>query len=404
MNNPAVWPRMIVHMDMDAFFASVEQLLHPEWKGKPVIVGADPREGKGRGVVAAASYEARVFGVHSAMPISKAYRLCPHGVYVRHHSTAYGDYSRKIFAILESFSPLVQPLSIDEAFLDMTGAQHLYKGAADIGEQIRKAILGDTGLTASVGIAPSKSVAKIASDFNKPDGLTIVPATDVQHFLDRLPVSRLWGIGPKMLEQLRKLGIANVAQLRAYPLDFLEQRFGKMGEHVYRMARGDDQREVSTTDEVKSVSNEMTFELDQRDWQVVQDVVFRLSEKVCGRLRRAGIRGRTVTLKIRFEDFRTCTRSRSVKNPTHLTAEVYDTAAFLLEEFNPLPRPVRLLGVGVSNLVTGKGLQLNFLEEDNRRKLQLEKVMDQLQDKFGKNIIVHARSLRSGSHGKPEGE
>jgi len=190
-----LWSKIIIHVDMDAFFASVEQLLHPEWRGKPVIVGADPKGGKGRGVVSAASYEARRFGVHSAMPISRAYQLCPHAIFVLPHSDVYRDYSNRVFRILEKFSPKIEPLSIDEAFLDSTGTLKMFGSVENLGMAIKHEIKSRTGLTASVGIAPSKSVAKIASDYQKPDGLTIIPPDEVQNFLDPLPVSCLWGVG-----------------------------------------------------------------------------------------------------------------------------------------------------------------------------------------------------------------
>ena len=378
---------------MDAFFASVEQLLNPEWIGQPVIVGADPQDGKGRGVVSAASYEARKYGVHSAMPISRAYQLCPKGVYVQPHGHLYQHYSQQVFTILSRFSPLVEPLSIDEAFLDMTGSLHLFKSVKAIGEKLKDEIKQETKLPASVGIAPSKSVAKIASDLNKPDALVIVEPGKVQDFLDPLPVTKLWGIGEKTFDNLLKMGIRTVYQLRQYPQEVLIQKFGKMGQHILNMATGTDQREVVPTDEVKSVSNEITFDEDQTDMELVKKTVFNLSEKVAGRLRRSGIQGKTVQLKIRFHDFKTYTRSYSFKSYTNLTDEIYKTSLFLLDEFDPLEIPVRLLGVGVSNLESEGGKQLSLWELDLDKKLKVEKVMDQIQDKFGKNSISHAEGL-----------
>ena len=387
------WRKIILHVDMDAFFASVEQLLNPEWIGQPVIVGADPQDGKGRGVVSAASYEARKYGVHSAMPISRAYQLCPKGVYVQPHGHLYQHYSQQVFTILSRFSPLVEPLSIDEAFLDMTGSLHLFKSVKAIGEKLKDEIKQETKLPASVGIAPSKSVAKIASDLNKPDALVIVEPGKVQDFLDPLPVTKLWGIGEKTFDNLLKMGIRTVYQLRQYPQEVLIQKFGKMGQHILNMATGTDQREVVPTDEVKSVSNEITFDEDQTDMELVKKTVFNLSEKVAGRLRRSGIQGKTVQLKIRFHDFKTYTRSYSFKSYTNLTDEIYKTSLFLLEEFDPLEIPVRLLGVGVSNLESEGGKQLSLWELDLDKKLKVEKVMDQIQDKFGKNSISHAEGL-----------
>ncbi len=391
------WKRIILHVDMDAFFAAVEELLHPEWRGKPLVVGADPKGGKGRGVVSTANYEARKYGVHSAMPISRAYRLCPHAIYVEPHGRLYQEYSRMLFAVLEKFSPRIEPLSIDEAFLDMTGTLHLFGSVEKMGRELKEQIHRATGLTASVGIAPVKSVAKIASDFNKPDGLTIVPPSQVQTFLDPLPITRLWGVGQKTFDVLHKLGIETVAQLRKIPLEVLEAKFGKMGAHIFRMARGLDEREVEPEETVKSVSNEITFEKDQSDWELIHDTVFRLSEKVAGRLRRAGIAGRTVHLKIRFQDFKTYTRSQTLNRAVQLTEDIFSIASQLLQEFEESPRAVRLLGVGVSHLESRQAVQLSLWEEEDRKKLKLEQVMDQLQDKFGQGVIMHARSLR----GKP---
>jgi DNA polymerase-4 len=398
MSSP--WKKIIVHVDMDAFFASVEQLLHKEWRGKPVVVGADPQGGKGRGVVSAASYEARKFGIHSAMPISRAYKACPHAIFVVPHGHVYSDYSKQIFKILESFSPRIEPLSIDEAFMDLTGCLHLHGSVEAMGKKIKDEIKRQTGLTASVGIAPCKSVAKIASDLNKPDGLTIVLPDRLQDFLDALPISRLWGVGQKMQDNLEHLGIRTVKQLRQYPQDLLEKKFGKMGDHINKMARGIDERDVHIGEEAKSVSNEMTYYKDTLDMETVSDSVFRLAEKVSGRMRRAGIRGRTIHLKIRFHDFRTYTRSHTLKDSTNLTHEIFEYASLLLNEFDPLELPVRLVGVGVSNLENEKGQQLSIWDMKNEKILQLEKVMDQIQDKYGKDIIRHAQSL--GKRGETE--
>ena len=327
------------------------------------------------------------------MPISRAYQLCPKGIYVQPHGHLYQHYSQQVFTILARFSPLVEPLSIDEAFLDMTGSLHLFKSVKAIGEKLKDEIKQETQLPASVGIAPSKSVAKIASDLNKPDALVIVEPGKVQDFLDPLPVTKLWGIGEKTFDNLLKMGIRTVYQLRQYPQEVLIQKFGKMGQHILNMATGTDQREVVPTEEFKSVSNEVTFDEDQTDMELVKKTVFNLSEKVAGRLRRSGIQGKTVHLKIRFQDFKTYTRSYSFKSYTNLTDEIYKTTLFLLDEFDPLEIPVRLLGVGVSNLESEGGKQLSLWELDLDKKLKVEKVMDQIQDKFGKNSISHAEGL-----------
>lgn len=394
------WTKIIVHVDLDAFFASVEQLLHPEWRNKPVIVGADPQGGRGRGVVSAASYEARKYGVHSALPISQAYRLCPQGIYVVPHGNIYREYSQKFFKVLHQFSPLVEGLSIDEAFLDMSGSFSLFGNAEKMGKKIRSEIKKQIQLTASVGIAPCKSVAKIGSDFNKPDGLTIIEPGQIQDFLDPLPVTKLWGIGKQTYQLLLKMGVKTVAQLRSYPREILEKKFGKMGDHIYRMARGEDERDVTPFESVKSVSNEMTFNEDIIDSEIILKTIFGLAEKVGGRLRRSKIKGHTIHLKIRFADFKTNTRSHTLKKSTHLTEDIFSTVEALLEEFLPLESFVRLVGVGVSHLENESGSQLSIWDIADEKKLKMEKVMDQIQDKFGKNIIKHAESLSAKSRKK----
>ncbi|NIV14956.1 MAG: DNA polymerase IV, partial [Aliifodinibius sp.] len=253
------------------------------------MVGADPQQGKGRGVVSTASYEARPYGVHSAMPISQAYRLCPHAIYLRPNISLYSQYSKQVFQVLEHFTPAVQAVSIDEAFMDVGGTVHIYGSAWKLGTEIKKQIYEETQLTASVGIAPGKSVAKIASDFQKPDGLVVVNVNEVQQFLEALPVTKLWGVGKKTFETLSKLGINTVKQLREFRLEWLEQSFGKLGHHLYQIARGIDDREVTTREEIKSVSHETTFEIDQTDPEVLLSTLLSLSEKVSSRLRKYGL-------------------------------------------------------------------------------------------------------------------
>ena len=393
------WGKVIIHVDMDAFFAAVEQLHHPEWRGKPVIVGANPKGGKGRGVVSTASYEARKFGIHSAMPISKAYRLCPHAIYVVPHGNLYSDYSKRIIEVLYHFTPAVEVLSIDEAFLDVSGSLHLFDSVENLGKEIKKQIWNQIGLTASLGIAPNKSVAKIASDFKKPNGLTIVLADEIQDFLDPLPITKLFGVGEKTRESLQNLGIHLVKDLRNYPDTYLESKFGEAGAHLYRMARGIDNRDVQVYEEIKSISNETTFETDQTDSEVLSNTLLHLSAKVSHRLRKRNLKGKTVQFKIRFDDFRTFTRRKTLANYTHLTDDIYGVGRRMLEEFHPLHtdssvnRPVRLLGIGISHLVDEKGTQISLWDIQNEKKLALAKIMDQLQEKFGKSAIVHANTI-----------
>jgi nucleotidyltransferase/DNA polymerase involved in DNA repair len=396
-----VWSRIIIHVDLDAFFAAVEKLLNPAWKNLPVIVGADPLNGKGRGVVSAASYEARKFGVHSAMPISKAYRLCPQGIYVKPHGDVYREYSLKFIGILGKFSPLMEVISVDEAFLDMAGILRHYRDVRTMGETIKTEIFRQTLLRASVGIAPCKSVAKIASDFDKPDGLTIVEPGEIQEFLDPLPVNKLWGIGHKTSDLLLNLGIKTVYELRQIPREILHKKFGKMGDHIYQMATGRDDRPVVNENMVKSVSNEMTFEKDINDADLVQKTIFKLSEKVGGRLRRMNATGATVHLKIRFSDFKTYSRSYTSKKRMNATEEIFEISNLLFSEFIPLRFNVRLVGVGLSHIENEGGVQLSIWDHMNEKKIKLEKVMDQIQDKYGKNSIKHAESL-SKQKGKQE--
>ncbi len=387
------WPRVIVHVDMDAFFAAVEQLLHPEWKGKPVIVGADPRGGRGRGVVSTASYEARRYGIHSAMPISQAYRLCPQGIYVRPHGEVYAEYSRRIMTLLTDFTPYIQAVSIDEAFLDVTRSVHLFGDIEPLALEVKRRIFQETRLTASIGVAPSKSVAKMASDFRKPDGLTIVPPEKVPSFLDPLPVRKIWGVGEKTYRQLHRLGIETIGQLRRFPRQVLRQTLGRMGEHLYRMARGEDNRAVQPEDDIKSVSHEITFETDETRPEMLENVLLNLSEKVGRRLRKYGLKGKTVRLKLRFADFSTYTRSHTLTHHTHLTEEIYAVGRQLLIGFRELPHPVRLIGIGVSQLVDEQGVQLSMWDIENEKKLRLEKIMDELQDKYGALALTHAQTL-----------
>ncbi|MBN2366709.1 MAG: DNA polymerase IV, partial [Calditrichaeota bacterium] len=315
------------------------------------------------------------------------------GIYVRPHGNVYSDYSRKFFEVLHTFSPLIEGLSIDEAFMDMTGSRKLFGEVSDIGRKIKEEIFRNTQLTASVGIAPTKSVAKIASDFNKPDGLTIVHPDDVRTFLDSLPVTKLWGIGKKTQENLEKMGIHTVYQLRQHPREVLERKFGKMGLHIYKMAVGEDERSVNPAEDVKSVSNETTYDEDTNDSETVRKTVFYLSEKVAGRLRRSRLTGQTVQLKIRFSDFKTYTRSLTLHEPTSLTDEIFQTTELLLTEFLPLENFVRLVGVGVSSLKSEKGIQLGLWDQENQKKLKLEQVLDALQDKYGSDVIRHAASI-----------
>src|SRR5437899_2006871 len=283
--------RAILHVDMDAFYASVEQRDHPDLRGKPVIVGAGPRD---RGVVAAASYEARKFGVHSAMPSRTAYKLCPQGVFVRPNMEKYAEVSRQVMAILRSFTPLVQPLSIDEAFLDVSGSTAQFGDPVAIAKRIKAEIRSGTALTASVGVAPNKFLAKLASDLHKPDGLTVITDADKVQILAPLPVSKVWGVGKVTEKRLHELGIRTIGDLQRLPLDELRQRFGNTADHLHALARGEDNREVETDEESKSISSEHTFDEDTADLDRIKKCLLEQCEEVGLRLRQEKLAAVTV--------------------------------------------------------------------------------------------------------------
>jgi DNA polymerase-4 len=382
----------ILHVDMDAFYASVEQRERPELVGKPVIVGGTP---EGRGVVAAANYVAREFGVHSAMPAVTAKRLCPHGIFLRPRMEHYAEVSDQIRAIFERFTPLVEPLSLDEAFLDVSGSERLFGPAEAIGRAIRREIRQQLRLVASVGVAPNKFLAKIASDLEKPDGLVIVPPERVQEFLDPLPVGRLWGVGKVTGGLLDRLGIRTIRQLRQMPVEVLRQHFGSSGERLAELARGIDQRPVVPEQEAKSISHETTFARNLEDLEVMRAWLLELSEQVGCRLRRHGLRGRTVHLKVRFDDFHTITRSQTLPQATNVTQEIWQTAAQLFAERLPARRlHIRLLGVGLSGFDhAGLVQQSLFPEADHQRQTRLDEVADQIKEKFGHASLQRALGL-----------
>lgn len=381
-------PRTVVHVDMDAFFASVETLLHPEYRGKPLIVGADPLVG--RGVVSTCSYEARAYGIRSAMPIREAYRRCPHGIFVRPDMKTYATYSRMVREVLDAFSPVVEPLSIDEAFLDMTGCEHFYPSLKAMGESLKKAIREATGLVASVGIAPNKFLAKLASDLSKPDGLLVVEAHQVEAFLGPLPVERLWGVGPKGAQRLRERGIGTIAALRQRSLAWLEREFGDaMGRHLYNLARGIDERPVQPENEALSMSREITFDNDVEDPSLLRSVLAELVADVGRRLRREGLFARTVTLKLRYADFTTLTRRRTIDRPFHDDDRIFALACRLLEELN-VRRPVRLIGVGVADF--HESSQASLFEDDERSEA-ISRVMDEINAKKGARVLRKGREL-----------
>jgi len=380
--------RAIAHVDMDAFYASVEQRDQPELRGLPVIVGADPR---GRGVVSACSYEARVFGVHSAMPISRAYRLCPHGVYLPVDMDKYARVSSEIMAILADFSPLVEPVSVDEAFVDLTGTQTLWGPPPEAVRRIKARIRTETGLTASAGLAANKFIAKVASELEKPDGMVVVPPGREPDFLAPLPIERLWGVGKATAKELQALGIATIGQLQRVTPRALAARLGPHGPDLLALAFGRDARPVEPFSPPKSMGAETTFGRDCRDVARIEETLRAQSERVARELRAEGLAACRVTLKLRWADFRTLTRSHT-GDPTQDGLEIYRRAATLLAR-ERLIQPVRLIGVSASTFRPQASGQLPLLDPAAVRRERVARAVDRITGRFGRSAIVPARLL-----------
>jgi DNA polymerase-4 len=390
------WDRVIAHVDMDAFYASVEVRDDPSLAGRPIVVGG-PAES--RGVVSAASYEARKFGVHSAMPMSTALRLCPELVVVPGNMKKYQTASRVLRRIFDSYSPCVEPLSLDEAFLDLTGSGRLLGEPMIAGEAIRRSIREELGLTGSVGISNSKFVAKLASDFRKPDGLTVVPPDDVERFVQSLPLERLWGAGPTTVEALKRHGIRTIRAIATVDIAHLRRAVGNSAERLARLARGEDDRPVVPEMAAKSISHETTFARDVCDDGVLEGVLLGLAEGVARRARHAGVSGRTVQFKLRLPDFTTLTRSRTGP-PTREAARIFRTARELFRAVDRKGEAVRLLGVGISGLTDAPQLELALFPEAEpetrpaapkvERLLETE---DAIVTRFGRTALSRARTL-----------
>jgi DNA polymerase IV len=378
--------RQILHVDMDAFFAAIEQRDFPALRGRPVLVGGGADQ---RGVVATASYEARPFGCRSAMPTAQALKLCPDAVLVRGRMEVYAAESRTIRAIFEHFTPEVEPLSIDEAFLDVTGSQRLFGSGVEIARRIKAAIVAETRLTASIGVAPNKFLAKLASDLDKPDGLTVVPAEGVEGFLAPLPIRRLWGAGPRVQARFAELGVATFADAWPLSVERLEAAFGEHGREFYRLLRGIDERPVEPDRDAKSISHEQTFARDVRDVDRLRLVLLEQTERVAQRLRAEGRLARTVTLKIRSGRFETLTRRSTLPQPTDRTDHFWATAKTLFEAWRRERFfPVRLIGMGVSGLRPRDGAQLDlFADETAVRQAKLDAVADEIRRRFGKEAL-----------------
>ena len=378
-------PRTILHIDMDAFFAAIEVLDDSSLKGKPVIVGALSR----RSVVSTASYEARRFGIHSAMPIFKAREKCPHGVFLPVKMERYKEISRKIMGLLKDFSPLVEQVSIDEAYLDITGTENLFGCHEEIARRIKERISKETGLTCSIGIAPNKFMAKVASEMNKPDGLTIILATEVDQFLSILPVAKIPGVGKRAVEGLRRHSVNTVGDLKRFTREQLLKDFGKFGLRLYNIAKGRGDSEVVPKREIKSISSEETLEKDTEDVTYLKRLIASHADKVGMRLRAEGLKGKTITLKIKFEDFSEMSRGRTINHATYSTKMISDCAITQLTEY-PLKKKVRLMGVAVSNLdVSKEESQISLFTEGDKtdKNRKVDKAMDAIRSKFGGKVI-----------------
>lgn len=384
--------RLVFHVDMDAFYASVEQLENPALRGKPVIVGGVD---SARGVVSSASYEARAFGIHSAMPVAQARKRCPHGIYVPGRHAVYGDYSRRIMDALSEFTPVLEQVSVDEAFLDMTGTEGLFGDAEASGRKMKAAIRKATGLPASVGAAENKFLAKLASDARKPDGLMVVRPGEAQGFLDPMPVGRLWGVGKKTVADLHQMGLYTIAQLRAHPLAGLSAYFGDaFARHLHDLAHGRDDRELETGREEKSISHEFTFETDLADAEALSATLLEQSERVARRARKEGLAGRTVTFVWRNPDFSRQSHGRSLKAPTSASSVIYAAALDLFREVaarssSSDARRFRLIGVRLSNFSREEAQTSLFQEPATNPRL--DAAMDAVRDRFGEDAIRRAR-------------
>ena len=387
--------RWILHIDMDAFYAAIEQHDHPEYRGKPVVVGADPHGGKGRGVVSAASYEARTFGIHSAMPIRQAFRRCPQGIFLPVRMPRYREIAHRIRSIFQRYTNLVEPLSLDEAFLDISGSIRLYGPAEHIGYRIQQAIQNEEGLSASVGVASNKFVAKVASDLHKPHGFVVVPLGTEVAFLHALPLEHLWGAGPHTVKHLHQLGCRTIGHVADVSTDRLLKAFGTRGLHLLELARGIDDRAVIPSDPAKSIGAETTFDQDTRDISVIHATLLQLAEHMARRLRAAHVRSQTLTLKLRDESFQTITRASSATEATDHAKALYQRALSLLERIPRSRRRVRLLGLTASKLssATGSGNQLSLFDPHKEKAQHLTAALDAIQAKFGSGAILRASIL-----------
>ena len=376
--------RQILHVDMDAFFASVEQLDYPDLRGKPVLVGYDGP----RGVVAAASYESRKFGCRSAQPMAVAKRACPGAIIMPVRMSRYRELSDRMFDILGDFSPLVEPVSVDEAFVDLTGTRRLLGDAEGVARQIKARVQNELNLTASIGLAFNKFLAKLASDLDKPDGLTIITRDNLDTTLLPLSISRIWGIGPKTAKSMENQGIRTIGDLRGKGVDWLKQHFGDAAEHFWQLASGMDDRPVIPESQAKSIGHEETFGVDLIHLDEIKRNLLGLVESVGRRLRRHKLLAQTVTLKIRFGDFQTITRARTLPHPTDLTSELWAASLALLDKWaRESFAPVRLIGMQAGTLMQSGGQMLLFFDSTLEKQRNVDKAVDAINNKFGDGTL-----------------
>ncbi|ACU89906.1 DNA polymerase IV [Desulfomicrobium baculatum] len=378
--------RVILHLDMDAFFTSVEQADDPLLQGKPVVIGQSLR-----GVASAASYEARKYGIRSAMPIVQAKKLCPHAVFLPGRMSRYREISVKIMNIMRALCPLVEQASVDEAYADISGTRRIFGPPENIARRLKAEILAATNLTCSVGIAPNKFLAKIASDWNKPGGLTFIPPADVPAFLRDLPLGRIPGVGKQFQEELRRIGVTTIPHVLAHPRTYWNELMGKRGAFLHDRACGIDDSPVVPGSDPKSCSAENTLDRDTLDRTLLERWLLIQAERIGRELRGLGKKGLTVTLKIKFQDFSSITRSRTLARPTDITTEIFEAARMLLTA-EKLPRPVRLIGTGVSNFRFVQAELPLMPDAGRKRSQQLDQAMDRIRDKFGNKSILRAEA------------
>jgi len=379
----------IIHVDMDAYFASVEQLDNPKLRGKAVIIGGVDLDN--RGVVSTASYEARKFGVHSAMPIARAKKLCPHGIYLPGRHSRYQELSKQIFNVFLEFTPRVEKLSIDEAFLNVKGCHRLHGGSRKIAEQIKKRVLNKVGLVCSVGVAGNKFLAKIASDLDKPDGLVIIKDEDIKDILDPLSIKKIPGIGEITAQKLNQIGIYKIKELKSLNLAELIEIFGKQGRSLYNLIRGQDKRQVSINQQVKSISNENTFPHDVIDSELLLKYLLELCQKVTRRLRKQKFIANIVFIKVKDNSFHLTTRRITLNEYIDSTDDLYKHSKILLKDIN-IKKPIRLIGVGLAGFKEKRNEQLSLFNTKNKE-IDFNLTIDSIKDKFGNKSIRRARDL-----------